>query len=662
MLQQKTIRWIAYALAVLMLFSFVGCSGDGAEQAVDGTTGVPTAPDGMGVSPEGMPPDGMVPGNIPENMYGGSQTNDTATQTTVEALPALDTGYSDFDLNAAETADGQTVIELNDDKTTVKGDGASYVDGVLTVHEAGTYILSGKLSDARIVVAAGETDKVRLVLDGVDITCANEAPMIFTSADKVALILAKGSQNSITDARETVTDEESDAVTYKAAITSHVSLTVNGEGSLSVTGNCRNGITTKKNLRIVNGTLTVEASNVGLKGNNSVSVCGGNITVNSVGDCIKTEEIDNTAKGFVDITGGTLTLKTEGDGIAASQYFLMSGGEVNVTTTGTVTASGSNSDFFGGGRGGFGGFGGYPGQWGDTDVEVEDRVTASSKGIKADTTLRISGGTITVNSTGHCIHSAGTALIAGNATMTLRSESGKGIATHGDLQMDGGTIDVTYSYEGLESKRAMVINGGTISIVATDDGLNTGGTNEAECSITINGGTITVNAAGDGIDSNGDIVFNGGTTIVAGPENSGNGPLDCGERSSIYTCGGTVIAYGGMFQANADNPTTASEQCCIRVGLSARAGTVVTLSDSSGEELYEIELAKSATNIYISLPTMKTGETYTVSANGSTVATLTLDGVFATNLSGTGGMGGMQPGGMGPGGMGPGGGRPGGRP
>ena len=303
--------------------------------------------------------------------------------------------------------------------------------------------------------------------------------------------------------------------------------------------------------------------------------------------------------------------------------------------------------------GSFGGFGGFSGWWGDTDVDVEDEVTASSKGIKADTALYISGGEITVSSTGHCVHSAGTALISGDAVMTLRSESGKGIATHGDMQIDGGVIDVTYSYEGLESKRAITVNGGTISVYATDDGLNTGGTSEADCSITVNGGSITVNAAGDGIDSNGDIFFNGGTVIVAGPENSGNGPLDCGERSSIYTNGGTMIAYGGMFQANADNPDTSSTQCCVRVGLSVRAGTVVTLSDSTGKELLEIELEKSATNIYISLPTMVEGETYAVSASGATVATLTMDSVFVSNLSG---MGGMRPGGMG-GGM-----RPGGRP
>lgn len=650
----KITRGFVALLILAVMTTAVGC-----RQAPDGETPPPTMERPPEGAPQGMPnqrPEDM-PWDPSAGMGGELSDTDAPTQATVEPLPTLDTGYSDFDLDASEQSGGQTTVRLADDRTSVTGNGAVYEYGVLTVRAAGTYVLSGRLTDGRVVVAAGENDKVRLVLDGADITCQSEAPMIFLSADKVALVLAKDSENRVTDARAAVSDEASDAVTYKAAITSHVSLTVNGEGALTVTGGCRNGISTKKNLRIVNGMLMVDAQNVGLKGNNSVSVCGSVITVHSIGDCIKTEEIDNTAKGFVDITGGALTLTTEGDGISASQYFLMSGGAVSVTTTGKVTASGSNSDLFGGGRGGFGGFGGFGSPWGDTDVEVEEQLTASSKGIKADTTLRISGGEITVNSTGHCIHSAGTALIEGNASLTLCSASGKGIATHGDLQIDGGVIDVTYSYEGLESKRALTVNGGDISIVATDDGLNTGGTSEADCPITVNGGTITIDAAGDGIDANGDMIFNGGTTIVAGPENSGNGPLDCGERSCIYTNGGTVVAYGGMFQANADNPETSSAQSCVRVGLSARAGTVVSLADGMGKVLYEITLKKSATNIYISLPSMVQGEAYTVSADGTTVATLTMDSIFATNLSG--GMGGMG-GGMRPGGTG-GGRRPGGR-
>lgn len=41
---------------------------------------------------------------------------------------------------------------------------------------------------------------------------------------------------------------------------------------------------------------------------------------------------------------------------------------------------------------------------------------------------------------------------------------------------------------------------------------------DESCVLTINGGTVTINADGDGIDSNGYFYINGGTVYVEGPE------------------------------------------------------------------------------------------------------------------------------------------------
>ena len=76
--------------------------------------------------------------------------------------------------------------------------------------------------------------------------------------------------------------------------------------------------------------------------------------------------------------------------------------------------------------------------------------------------------------------------------------------------------------------------------------------------LTINGGYIYVDTAGDGLDSNGSIYINGGTTIVNGPTNDGNGALDYDSECVIK--GGTLISAGssGMLQSastNSDNYT-----------------------------------------------------------------------------------------------------------
>ena len=62
--------------------------------------------------------------------------------------------------------------------------------------------------------------------------------------------------------------------------------------------------------------------------------------------------------------------------------------------------------------------------------------------------------------------------------------------------------------------------------------------------ILISGGTLTVSAGGDGLDSNGTLTVTGGTVYVEGPTDSGNGALDYGSSASIS--GGTVVAVGSV--------------------------------------------------------------------------------------------------------------------
>lgn len=77
---------------------------------------------------------------------------------------------------------------------------------VVTITRGGVYRLSGAATDVQIAVRATEEDDVRLILDGVDITCRTSSAIAVYSAHDprtagvyaVTLELAEGSVNRIT--------------------------------------------------------------------------------------------------------------------------------------------------------------------------------------------------------------------------------------------------------------------------------------------------------------------------------------------------------------------------------------------------------------------------------------------------------------------------------
>ena len=75
------------------------------------------------------------------------------------------------------------------------------VDGdTVTISAAGTYRLSGSLSDGQVVVAAGEEDTVRIILDGAEVSSSPGSPFVVQSADEAIVYLADGTTNALSDA------------------------------------------------------------------------------------------------------------------------------------------------------------------------------------------------------------------------------------------------------------------------------------------------------------------------------------------------------------------------------------------------------------------------------------------------------------------------------
>lgn len=496
----------------------------------------------------------------------------------------------------------------------IDGDGVSVEKNIVTINSAGTYSVSGTLSDGQLIINAGEKDDVYIVLNNADITCSNNAPVNIISADKVVLSTSKDSENNITDGSSY--DLEKDSDEPNATIFSKEDLVLMGEGTLNIKGNYNNGVTSKDDLRIQSGNINVEAVNNGLKGKDCVLVIDGNIKVKAEGDGIKSTNSKDAERGYVQIEGGNIDITSGEDGIQAETNLIVNDGKITLSTGGGSVNSSTKEEW---------------GNWGP-NMDKNDQMPSedaesekSAKGIKASQSIKINSGTLNIDSSDDSIHSNGTIEIK-NGDIDAKSGD-DGIHADESLQIDGGNINITKSYEGLESEY-ITINDGKINVVASDDGINISGGNDnssqnrvganpfestGDGKLTINNGQIVVDAEGDGLDANGSIEMNDGLVIVNGPTNGGNGSLDYDDTFNIN--GGTLIAAGsnGMIQ----NPSDSSKQNIISAILTTqKANTLIHIEDKEGNEILTFAPSKDYASIIVSSSDIKDDSTYKISVGG----------------------------------------------
>ena len=248
-----------------------------------------------------------------------------------------DSGYfTTNDQNTAWTA--ATTITLSGDTATVSGSGAYANGGSVTIASAGYYDVTGTLTDGSLMVDAGKNAKVFLRLNGVAITCSDDAAIRVDQADKVFLTLAEGTENTVTSGENY--SEAALADKTDGAIFAHDDLTINGSGALTVTAAYKHGIAANDSLRITGGKITVTAPADTIHVNDSLHITGAAITLSAGNDAIHSDT-------SVAILGGSLTVNTCCEGIEAPEI-LIEDGAVTVTSTddginacGTETSDGS---------------------------------------------------------------------------------------------------------------------------------------------------------------------------------------------------------------------------------------------------------------------------------------------------------------------------------
>ena len=269
--------------------------------------------------------------------------------------------------------------------------------------------------------------------------------------------------------------------------------------------------------------------------------------------------------------------------------------------------------------------------------------------IVSKDSLTLAEGTFEITTVGDALNANDTlSVVSGTYTIAAGDD---GFHSDTYLVFYDGTVNITESTEGLEAG-IISIQGGTISLKSSDDGINaTTDDTSIAIELQISGGSVIVNADGDGLDSNGSITMKGGEVIVYGPTNSGNGALDY--NSTFNISGGTLVASGsfGMAQTTSDSSTQSTLYVVFDQVQSA--GTTYSIKDASGNEILSVTPQKEYQTIIVSSADLQQGETYILYANGTELTSVTISSILTSissdgsQASAAGAMGGDMPSDMG---------------
>lgn len=512
----------------------------------------------------------------------------------VDVLPEYENSDDELEIDISDsntdlkTTYDETAITLNllTDSVEVSAETSAIVvaGNKIYINEVGTYVLTGTYQGSVIVNVTGN---VHIILSNAHITATDYAALAMFSSKKKVITLEAGTTNSLTDAA--VYDLSFDDVA-NGALFSEKALTINGEGRLIIDSRYGHGVSVKDTLKILDATMDVTAVNHGMKGNDAVIIKGGEIKIAAGKDGIQSDK-EAVDGGYVYLENTNLDIDAQNDGIQAYSLLKIESGNFTITTF-----NGSQNT-----------------------ATTED----SAKGLKSELSIVIGGGLIVIDSYDDAVHSNQALKITGG-TLIL---STKDDAIHAEttLLIEDGTINIVSSYEGLEASQ-VIIQGGTITLNASDDGINaaddsetTRGTYNKDLFILIEGGYVSVSAGGDGLDSNGTILMTGGTVIVHGPTSSQDAALDA--DGGVVVNGGLLIAAGSLGMV--EHPATNSTQNTVSFAFSQTQNAQVTVEvkDSNNQVIVSYVPEKSYRCLVMSSEDLIIGSSYSLWIDGKSVST-----------------------------------------
>lgn len=467
-----------------------------------------------------------------------------------------------------------------------------------TVSSEITYTLSGTSTDGEFYMSGSY--KATIELNGLTLT--NATP-VYSGA---AVHIQNGKRINvkvITGTTNTLVDAASGSQKGCLYIKGHAEF--KQQGTLNITGNVKHGIKAGEYISLKNATLNItSAVGDGISCNQYFLMESGTVNISGTGDdgiqcdlegdtaTAITEDHEDEDSGNIYIEGGNITVNCAAiaaKGIKAAGDIFISGEPViDVTTSGngewdeddleTKAACGISAD-------------------GDIDISggtlTLTATGSGGKGMKCDNVLTISGGDITVSTSGGLYYNNGTnenTNYTGN-TDNVSSDyysSPKGIKAgvktqvsnnnytySGGIVISGGNIKVTtsgYNGEGIESKNYLNIEGGEIYVNAYDDGIN------SAQDMTITGGYLySLSNHNDGIDANGNVYLNGGLVYAIGSGGAENAiDANSEEGKKVYVNGGVLIAVGGV-----ENGATYNQPKIQQSSVSSNTWYTVTYGDNT---------------------------------------------------------------------------------